>query len=257
MPRPSIPNSFRTYSPRGPLSRYVSHYWLSLSNDSPVYTALPDGCVDLVLEVTGDDYGAWIYGTTTHPTDIACSRGAHYLGIRFQPGQSRHFIDAVAGEITDARAELHGLMQFPAEMIAARIATRTLFRQLDEILVAMLSRSPPATGLIDHVIQHVEAHRGGVGVEEIARRFGKSRRQIERTFPQTVGIPLKFFCTIARMRHAAGLISQSDGRSLTAIAMDAGYSDQAHMTRDFRRLAGATPGQLVRDDAFFQYHAPR
>jgi AraC-like DNA-binding protein len=256
MTSPTIPNSFSTYRPRGPLSRYVSHYWLSLNNDAPVYTALPDGCVDLVLEVARD-YGAWIYGSTTRPTEIACSQGAHYLGIRFRPGQSRHFIHAAACEITDARAELDGSMLFPAEMIATRIAAGTLFSQLDEILAATLSCSPPEVSLVDGVIQYVEAHHGDIGIEAIARRFGKSRRQLERTFLQVVGVPLKFFCTLSRLRHAAQLIAQPAERSLTAIASDAGYSDQAHMTRDFRRLAGATPAQLRHDDAFFQYHAPR
>lgn len=257
MAPPTVPNSFRTYSPRGPLARYVSHYWLSLNNDSPVYTALPDGCLDLVLEVAPDDYRAWIYGSTTQPTDIACSRGTHYLGIRFHPGQSRHFIDAAACEITDARAELRGLMQFPAERIATRVTVGTLFSQLDEILDTTLSRSPPEVSLVDRVIQYVEARHGAVGIEAVARHFGKSRRQLERTFSQIVGVPLKFFCTLSRLRHAARLIAKPTQRSLTAIASDAGYSDQAHMTRDFRRLAGATPAQLRHDDAFFQYHSPR
>lgn len=257
MTPPAIPNSFRTHAPRGPLARYVSHYWLSLGNEAPLYTALPDGCVDVVVEVGSHDYGAWIYGSTTRPTEIACSRGAHYLGIRFQPGQSRHFIDAAAGEITDARAELGKLMRFPAEMIATRITARSLFSQLDGILTATLSRSPPAESLVDHVIQYVEARHGVVNVAGVARYFGKSRRQIERIFSRVVGVPLKFFCTLSRLRHAARLIAQPKGRSLTAIASDAGYSDQAHMTRDFRRLAGATPGQLRHDDAFFQYHSPR
>jgi AraC-like DNA-binding protein len=254
---PAAPHSFRTHAPRGPLSRYVSHYWLSLNSDAPVYTALPDGCVDLVLEVAGQDYGAWIYGSTTRPTDIACSPGAHYLGIRFHPGQSRHFVDAAACEITDARAELQGLMQFPAEMIATRIGAGTLFSQLDDIMSATLSRSPPELTLVDRLIQHVEGHHGMVSIEAVARRFGKSRRQIERTFLGAVGVPLKFFCTLSRLRHAAQLIARPAGRSLTAIAADAGYADQAHMTRDFRRLAGSTPAQLRHHDAFFQYHSPR
>jgi AraC-like DNA-binding protein len=222
-----------------------------------VYTALPDGCVDVVMEVARDTHGAWVYGSTTRPTDIACSRSAHYLGIRFQPGQSRHFIEAAAGEITDARAELHGLMQFPAEMIATRVTVDTLFSQIDEILTTTLSRSPPDVSLVDHVIRHVEARHGRVSVETVARHFGKSRRQIERLFSEFVGVPLKFYCTLARLRYAARLIAQPTERSLSAIAGDAGYSDQAHMTRDFRRLAGATPARLRHDDAFFQYHAPR
>jgi AraC-like DNA-binding protein len=254
---PLVPNSFSTHSPRGPLSRYVRHYWLSLNNDAPVYTALPDGCVDLVLEVAPDDHGAWIYGSTTRPTDIACSQGAHYLGIRFQPGQSRHFIDVDACELTDARVELHALMSFPAEVIATRIISGALFSDLDDILTTTLSRSQPEASLIDHVIQHIEARHGLVSIEAVATRFGKSRRQLERTFAQTVGVPLKFFCTLARLRHAARMISQSSQRPLTTIAGDAGYSDQAHMTRDFRRLAGVTPAQLRVDDAFFQYHASR
>lgn len=256
MSPPTVPNSFSTHTPRGPLSRYVRHYWLSLNNDAPVYTALPDGCVDLVVNVAPDGHGAWIYGSTTRPTDIACSQGAHYLGIRFQPGQSRHFIDVDARELTDARAELRALMSFPAEMIATRIASGALFSELDEILTATLARSQPETGLIDHLIQHIEARHGLVSIEAVARHFGKSRRQLERRFAQTVGLPLKFFCTLARLRHAARLISQPSQRPLTTIAGDAGYSDQAHMTRDFRRLAGVTPAQLRDDDAFFQYHAP-
>ena len=257
MSPPAIPNSFSTHSPRGRLAHYVSHYWLSLNNDAPVYTALPDGCVDVVLEVMRDDHGAWIYGSTTQPPEIACARGAHYLGIRFQPGQSRHFIDTTADEITDARADLHGLMQFPAETIATRIGSDELFSQLDDILAATLARSPPEMSLIDRVIPYVEAHHGVASVEAVARQFGKSRRQLERTFLQVVGVPLKFFCTLARLRYAARLIAQPMARPLTAIASDAGYSDQAHMTRDFRRLAGVTPAQLRQDDAFFQYHSPR
>lgn len=253
----AIPSSFRTHAPRGPLARYVSHYWLSLSNEAPVYTALPDGCVDLVIEVTPRDFGAWLYGSTTQPSEIACSRGTHYLGIRFQAGQSRHFIAAAASELTDGRAELHDIMQFPTETIAMRIADHGLFTQLDDILAAMLSRCRPSTDLIDHVLRYVEGRHGLVSIEQLACHFGKSRRQLERTFPKIVGVPLKFFCTLTRLRHAARLIAQPLDRSLTAIASDAGYCDQAHMTRDFRRLAGTTPAQLREDDAFFQYHSPR
>jgi AraC-like DNA-binding protein len=222
-----------------------------------VYTALPDGCVDLVLEVAPDDHRAWIYGTTSRPTQIACSRGTHYLGIRFQPGQSRHFIHADACELTDTRAELHSLMSFPAEMIGTRLTSNALFSQLDAIFTATLSYAPPEASLIDQVIRHVEDRHGIVSVDTVARQFGKSRRQLERTFSRIVGVPLKFFCTLARLRHAAQLIARPSRRPLAAIASDAGYSDQAHMTRDFRRLAGGTPARMRDDDAFFQYHAPR
>ncbi|MFC4308794.1 DUF6597 domain-containing transcriptional factor [Steroidobacter flavus] len=251
------PSTFSVRPPAGGLARYVSQYWLSLNNTSPVYAALPDGCVDLVLEVTASGYRSWIYGSTTQPTAIPCTAGTHYLGIRFHPGQSRHFIAAAAHEITDGREDLRTLMRFPAERVAAHIASETLFDELDEILIAALGRAPPVESYIDGIIQHIDAHHGIARVDDVAVRFGKSRRQMERVFLQTVGVPLKFFCMISRLKHAADLIVHPASRALTTIAHDAGYSDQAHMTRDFTRLAGVSPGQLRPDDAFFQYHSPR
>lgn len=251
------PSSFSVRRPAAGLARFVSQYWLSLNSSAQAYTALPDGCVDLVLEVTAGSHRSWVYGSTTRPTDIPCVPGHHYLGIRFQPGQSRHFISAAAHEITDCREELQLLMRFPSERIATRIATEALFDELDTILNGILNHAPPVASYIDCVIGHVEHRHGLVRVDDVAAHFGKSRRQLERTFVQTVGVPLKFFCMLTRLRHAAGLIVHPDDYPLTAVAHDAGYSDQAHMTRDFSRLIGISPGQLRPDDAFFQYHSPR
>jgi len=251
------PSTFTVRRPAAGLARYVSQYWLSLNNTSAVYAALPDGCVDLVLEVTAHGHRSWIYGSTTRPTAIPCQLGTHYLGIRFRPGQSRHFIDAAAHEITDGREDLRTLMRFPSERIAAHIATEALFEELDAILTAALDRSPPVESYIDGVVQHIDARHGDTRIEDVALRFGKSRRQLERVFLQTVGVPVKFFCVISRLRHAADLIVQPRSQSLSTIAHDAGYSDQAHMTRDFARLAGTSPGRLRADGAFFQYHAAR
>ena len=250
-------SSFSVRRPAVRLARFVSQYWLSLNNSAALYTALPDGCVDLVMEVTAGSSRSWVYGTTTLPTNVPCAAGSHYLGIRFQPGQSRHFIRAAANEITDSCADLRALMEFPSDRIATRIASEALFDELDAILSGLLAHAPPVASYIDGIIEHVDVRHGLVRVDDVASRFGKSRRQMERAFLQTVGVPLKFFCMISRLRHAAQLIVHPSERSLTAVANDAGYSDQAHMTRDFTRLAGVSPGQLRHGDAFFQYHSPR
>lgn len=251
------PSTFEARRPTGRLARFVSQYWLGLNNSAPVYLALPDGCVDLVLAVSNHSCHSWIYGSTTRPTAIPCAPGIHYLGIRFHPGQSRHFITSAAHEITDCREDLRTLMHFPSERVAARIASDAVFDELDEILTGLLRHSEPVANYVDGILDHVERRHGLVRVDDVASKFGKSRRQLERAFLQTVGVPLKFFCTLSRLRHAADLIVHPSARSLTTVAHDAGYSDQAHMTRDFTRLAGVSPGQLQHDDAFFQYHSPR
>ncbi|MDY6946708.1 MAG: DUF6597 domain-containing transcriptional factor [Pseudomonadota bacterium] len=130
--------------PAAGLARFVAQYWLSLDNSAPLYTALPDGCVDLVFEVSADHCRSWVYGSTTRSTAIACLPGIHYLAIRFLPGQSRHFITSAANELTDCRQDSRMLLQFPAEQIAARIAAATLFDELD-----VVEQIEPAAGFWD------------------------------------------------------------------------------------------------------------
>jgi len=242
--------------PSRALARFVSHYWLSLHNSDSTYTALPDGCVDIVLELTHSDWYGWVYGTTTRPTHIACLPGSHYLGIRFKPGQSRHFIRATAHELTDCCEDLRTLARFPTQAVVDNITSGALFSQLDATLTEMLRHSPPEANYIDEVIRHIEASHGCLRLSEVASQLGKSRRHLERVFRETVGIPAKLFSTIARLKHAADLIASPSGLALAEIAADAGYADQSHMTRDFARLAGTSPGRLLRDDvAFLQYHS--
>lgn len=258
MTQPAIQTSVGVRRPGGALARFVSHYWLSLDSRASTYTALPDGCLDLVLEVDGSGCQSWVYGTTTLPTDIRCSPGRHYLGVRFKPGQSRHFIRAAADELTDSRADLDALIRFPADTIGAHITSGELFAHLDRALSALLRKSPPEASYVDHVVQHIESARGQVRIKEVAARVGKSPRQLERSFRETVGVSSKLYSMITRLRHAADLIASPAPRTLSAIAMDAGYSDQSHMSHDFVRLAGVSPGELLRDDVvFFQYHASR
>jgi AraC-like DNA-binding protein len=126
-----------------------------------------------------------------------------------------------------------------------------LFSQLDYALVALLSKSPPEINYVDHVVRYIERAHGDVRISEVASTFGKSRRQLERLFLETVGVPSKFFSMIARRNRAANLITSQPKRTLADIATDAGYADQSHMSRDFARLAGISPGRLLRADVAF------
>lgn len=252
----TAPIGFVTRPPSTALTPFVSHYWLSVDNSDSTHTIVPDGCVDIVFEVSETGWRGHVYGTTTRPTATTCSPSNHYLGVRFRPAQSRHFLRATAHELTDCRDDLQGLVRFPADVISAPIATEALFSQFDRVLMALLRKSPPEVTYIDHAVRYVEAMHGVVRMSDMASRFGKSRRQLERLFLETVGIPSKFFSLIVRLNRATNLITSQPRRALADIATESGYSDQSHMTRDFARLTGISPGQLMRDDVAFIQDAP-
>jgi AraC-like DNA-binding protein len=78
-------------------------------------------------------------------------------------------------------------------------------------------------------------------VSDLADHFGRSVRTLQRRVRTSTGCPPKRFLAMQRFRRSVYEIAAgSDG--LSVIASDLGFSDQAHLTREFRRHAGVTPG---------------
>jgi AraC-like DNA-binding protein len=83
----------------------------------------------------------------------------------------------------------------------------------------------------------------GARVDALGAALGVSERQLRRRFADAVGYGPK---TLARvLRFQRFLTLSRNGDDLARLALDAGYADQAHLTRETRRLAGRTPLELV------------
>jgi AraC-like DNA-binding protein len=230
---------------------YVSHYWLSRNNVEVSYAVLPDGAVDIVLALGPASCQIEIFGTTTARRDTALEPGVHYLGIRFRPGQCRHFIDAPVAELTDARWPGNGLVRVNLAQVNPEWADDSVFARLDALLLNHLARYPPRRLNLDKAVRELESAWVPVRIAELAQACGLSLRQFERRFLDAVGISPKLFAGIARFRQAAARLSCPD-QSLAQVAADLGYFDQSHMTRAFVRFLGQPPLRARHDVAFLQ-----
>lgn len=237
--------------PAAPLRAHVSHYWLSLDNSDDTYSIAPDGAVDVVVVVGATTFRVDIFGTTTKRSELLLDIGNHYLGIRFRPGQSRHFLNAQAHELTNSVQPAEEWF-FPNMLgVAESISTDSLFTRLDAVLLGHLKRRPPRHSRIDDVIRHIEAAPGPLRTSELAHMYCKSRRQFERHFLGVVGLPAKLFAEIVRFRRASALLANSN-LPLAQIAADLGYTDQSHLTHEFSRFFGLPPSRAREHVAFLQ-----
>ena len=80
-------------------------------------------------------------------------------------------------------------------------------------------------------------------IASIAHDAGVHPDHLIRAFRTTYGATPWVFARRARARVAARLTT-ADDRSLSDIALACGYADQSHMTREFRRFLGTTPGRI-------------
>jgi len=99
--------------------------------------------------------------------------------------------------------------------------------------------------LVARAMRLIAAGRGeDAAVAQVARALGLSERQLERRFTARVGVAPKRYAGLVRFERASRLVLTAP--SLTHAALDAGYYDQSHFIREFRRYAGVSPGRFAR-----------
>ncbi|GAB2717119.1 GlxA family transcriptional regulator [Halomonas garicola] len=120
--------------------------------------------------------------------------------------------------------------------------------------------------VVRRAITIVEQHLGEmISVDELARRVGTSRRNIERKFREELGVGPQKFARDLRLRYGLWLLSYT-GKSVTDIGERCGFADTAHFSRLFRETFQITPtdarkraGELQAElaDPFFLHIDPK
>jgi AraC-like DNA-binding protein len=105
------------------------------------------------------------------------------------------------------------------------------------LLEQLHNRTPDL--LVAAAVHSIRATRGSLRIDRLARHLGMSQSALERRFRREVGASPKKFAALARLRHVVRL--RRAGVSLTDIAHAAGYADQPHFIKDFRRFTGQSP----------------
>ncbi|QOZ38050.1 hypothetical protein XH92_22090 [Bradyrhizobium sp. CCBAU 53421] len=110
----------------------------------------------------------------------------------------------------------------------------------------ILSREPAgSTGCTDRTKLGTALTESIEPIGEIATSFGRSREGFSRMVRRELGVAPHTFRLLTRLNHARQLLRA--GEPIAAVAADAGFSDQSHLTRLFRRTFGTTPGVYWRD----------
>jgi len=227
---------------------------------------LPDGCMDVIVNLgdpTEDDEGrngmrSYVVGMMRSALRVRHVGRADIVGIRFRPGGARSFFGVAACELTGTTAPLDTVVPGAAELEArvhdaGDVAAAGAGAQLQArraVLNTWLAgryRSGAGDRAVLAVASGLERTRGRARLAGLREPLGISERTLERRFAAHVGGSPAELRAAIRVREAAGRLSRDPATSLARLAASCGYHDQAHLTREFRRLAGITPAAYARE----------
>ncbi|WEK62772.1 MAG: AraC family transcriptional regulator [Candidatus Microbacterium colombiense] len=155
---------------------------------------------------------------------------------------------AVQPTLADAEAlaeakRIHAALRDPGDLMAAEHWTLMLQRRVLARLGAphaTLRDAPMARRVRDYLD---ERFTESFTIAEIATQLGAHPSHLARVFSQNYGLAPHQYVVSRRIDLARRLLV--DGARPAMAAADAGFHDQAHMTRHFRRVLGTTPGAFT------------
>lgn len=181
---------------------------------------------------------------------INSSGGAECIQIDFTPLGAYRFFGMPMSELAGRIVTLYELGDRGIGELRDRLAQQSDWdRRLEiaeEFVADRLRASRPASMEIAWAYEQILECRGAIRVGEVADRLDWSRKHLNDRFREEVGVGPKSLARMARFNHALTL-ARDAADCWAGIAMAAGYSDQAHMVREFREFGGITPTSLTPD----------
>jgi len=104
---------------------------------------------------------------------------------------------------------------------------------------------PSDLALIQISLEGLYDTQGQIPVRELAKGSNLSLRQFERRFKQLAGLSPKTLGRLIRFEFTRDRLLRDPLRPLAHLPSDFGYTDQSHFIRDFKTLAGWTPGEFI------------
>ncbi|MCU1640005.1 MAG: hypothetical protein JWN03_280 [Nocardia sp.] len=257
-PREQIAVSNHSRLPAGEqVSRYVEFYW-SVRWDrrgQPPYIAEVLGfpVVNMTFEHTPDQHGGFVTGVWTTKYVRELAGVGETFGVKFRPGGFGAFTGLDVGSLRDTALPLTEVLPEAGDLADRILADpddesrRTL---VETFLVEAAARRAVADDtayrLVLRIMDAMETDRELTRVDQVTERFDTPIRTLQRLFRRYVGVSPKWVLRRFRLQDGAQLLAEGRTSDLAALALDLGYFDQAHFSREFAQEIGMAPLEYAR-----------
>lgn len=256
----------KTYAPNAKLAEFVKRYWtldgekenLPLRN-----TIVPDGTMKLIFHY-GDTYKhhapdgettllpqCFLIGQLTRPYVIEPTGVTGSFVVQFKSNGFVPFASIPIKEMENTAVPLNQLFGDEGVKLGRQILNATSTRERIQIIEDFLFRQLANKTATDHVVsstvEMIFNAKGRFSVNELSKSNTINRRQLARKFSSAIGLSPKQLAKTIRIQAVLKTLLNEDIASLTDLAYENDYFDQAHFIKEFKEFTGLTPKEFFGD----------
>ncbi|MCD0464139.1 AraC family transcriptional regulator [Flavobacterium sp. ENC] len=248
------------------LSAYIKHY-LFLENKNSTARQLrffSDGNTGIVFSqksklISGlsnsetQNYlpGSFLYGQPDGFKNIYSDNGMLIVIVVFQPNGINQLLGISGSAFRDAIITIDAVLGRKGleleEKLAEQVTIQGRLRLLNQFFKLIEAKKTKTSQLITNAsLDFILKNNGQLTISQLVTYTGYTERHIERKFTEGVGLNPKQFANIIKLHHFLGLLkNKTENTSLTSLSYEAGFSDQSHLIREFKKHTGITPREYL------------
>lgn len=252
-------------SPSKELTSYIKHY-LFLDNASTAIQKLrlfSDGNTGVVFslksklisEISNDEVkkylpASFLYGQLHGFKDIYSENETSLIIVVFQPNGIYQLLGIPATEFQDSIIPVEEVFDQKVTAFQEKLSqqnNQTRVELLNHFFRSLIAaKSVSNQSIINNSLDLILKNKGDFSVKQLVEYTGYTERHLERKFKECIGLNPKKFGNVIRLHHFLKLLkNKSDATNLTTICYDAGFSDQSHLIKDFRKHTGISPREYL------------
>lgn len=259
--------NYQTFEPTQDLAPFVKCYWTLESPKAAApekQTIVPDGCMELIFHV-GDLYRQYtedgnsfvqpkcfVIGQLTRPLTIEPTGATDIFSVRFHPNGFLPFATMPIKEMENTAVPLKQLfgregMDIQQAVLTAP-STAERIKAVEAFFVNRLMNTETIDRIVKATVETILTAKGQLSVDKLSKQTNTNRRQLERKFSSAIGLSPKQLSKTIRLQATLKMLLNKQFTSLTALAYENDYYDQAHFIKDFKELTGITPKEFFGDN---------
>lgn len=261
--------------PSAVLAPYIKNYTIvTIEKDIENEVFYPSGYVDFIINISEGNAATIINGKRkdtpdiellghlTLPTRLTVTKGTSVLIARIYPHASALFFSDPLSEFTNYATDMYDVALTENRELYARIMDANgLPSKINILENHFLQQLKKNETRLKKVVTLQNLNREFLPNSQLpvlptlAQSSGLSERYIQKLYLANIGISPVAYTSVVRFNKSLQLVLNTP-QSLTEIAYDCGYYDQAHFIKEFRKFTGITPSasrnSLIKNDIDFQ-----